>query len=197
MEPLRIAASLQSHDAIFTLDVESEDFLIRIRKAFEVSDREDLFLHRNPPNKICLAHDGWADKELLPRAETVATLLTGLPRKVLEEFGGVEFITRYPEFSVLWTWKQIKEGTIQNSDELLPKRADDSNEILQYFSFEHLSQDLQRVSGLFCRLAEELITTVPDNRERLKALDYLLDAKEAAVRAALPEKKEDEDVGSD
>jgi len=60
----------------------------------------------------------------------------------------------------------------------------DSNDVLQYFSYEHLSAELQTISEPFCKLAERLIVTLPDNRERLKALDKLLEAKEAAVRAA-------------
>jgi hypothetical protein len=57
--------------------------------------------------------------------------------------------------------------------------------ILQFFEFEHLREDLQRVSEPFCRLALELVASLPRNPERTVALRKLLEAKDAAVRTKL------------
>ena len=61
---------------------------------------------------------------------------------------------------------------------------DSSLQILEYFRYEHLPEKLQSISRPFGLMAQE-IALLPDNRERLKALDHLLAAKDAAVRAAL------------
>lgn len=73
-----------------------------------------------------------------------------------------------------------------------------SEHIMQYFAYEHLPANLQAVSKPFCDLARALVgdeqgmpagTTVqfplPRNPERTVALRKLLEAKDAAVRAAL------------
>lgn len=57
--------------------------------------------------------------------------------------------------------------------------------MLQFFSYQHLPEDLQRVSEPFCKLAHELCDTVPSNPERTVALRKLLEAKDCAVRAVL------------
>lgn len=71
-----------------------------------------------------------------------------------------------------------------------------TQEVLQFFKYEHLPPHLQAVSKPFCDLARLVVAAdgveltgqpvqfpLPDNRERLKALDRLLEAKDAAVRA--------------
>lgn len=55
--------------------------------------------------------------------------------------------------------------------------------ILQFFSFEHLPDHLQRVSRPFGELANQIVDTLPRNPERTVALRKLLEAKDAAVRA--------------
>jgi hypothetical protein len=57
----------------------------------------------------------------------------------------------------------------------------------RFFKWEHLPPHLQDRSKPFAHVADLVISTTPANRERLKALDLLLAAKDAAVRAALPE----------
>lgn len=70
--------------------------------------------------------------------------------------------------------------------------------ILQFFAYEHLPATLQAVSKPFCDLARSIVgdergmpagTSVdfplPRNPERTVALRKLLEAKDAAVRAAL------------
>jgi hypothetical protein len=57
--------------------------------------------------------------------------------------------------------------------------------ILRFFHYAHLPPVLQERSSPFCKLARRLIDTTNRNAERTVALRYLLEAKEAAVRAAL------------
>lgn len=58
--------------------------------------------------------------------------------------------------------------------------------IMQYFEFDHLPEDLQEVSRPFFNLAM-IVATGPTNPETTVALRKLLEAKDAAVRARLPE----------
>lgn len=57
--------------------------------------------------------------------------------------------------------------------------------ILQFFHYAHLPDVLQERSRPFCQLARTIIDTTPRNPERTVALRKLLEAKDAAVRAAL------------
>ena len=61
----------------------------------------------------------------------------------------------------------------------------DYNHVLQFFTYEHLPEHLQKVSKPFCELAGIIVATLPSNPERTKALNKLLEAKDAAVRALL------------
>jgi hypothetical protein len=57
--------------------------------------------------------------------------------------------------------------------------------IFQFFAYDHLHDDLKKVSKPFGQLAEYLIAALPRNPERTVALRKLLEAKDAAVRAKL------------
>lgn len=57
--------------------------------------------------------------------------------------------------------------------------------ILQFFTYEHLRTELKSVSAPFGELARTLVRELPRNPERTVALRKLLEAKDAAVRAAL------------
>lgn len=57
--------------------------------------------------------------------------------------------------------------------------------MLQFFQFDHLPLNLQKVSSPFCALAHAIVETLPANPERTVALRKLLEAKDAAVRAVL------------
>jgi hypothetical protein len=59
--------------------------------------------------------------------------------------------------------------------------------ILQYFKYEHLYEELQKVSVPFCTLAWKLARTLPRNAETSVALRKLLEAKDAAVRSMIAE----------
>ncbi len=55
--------------------------------------------------------------------------------------------------------------------------------VLQFFEHAHLPPHLAAVSKPFCDLAQELATTLPQNSQLTIALNHLLTAKDAAVRA--------------
>lgn len=56
---------------------------------------------------------------------------------------------------------------------------------MQFFAYQHLPVHLQAVSALFFNLAEQIVERCPRNPERTVALRKLLEAKDAAVRAAM------------
>lgn len=64
----------------------------------------------------------------------------------------------------------------------MPEQTD---HIMQFFTYTHLPPHLQVVSKPFCDLAHWTVANIPRNPERTKALNALMDAKDAAVRAAL------------
>jgi hypothetical protein len=57
--------------------------------------------------------------------------------------------------------------------------------VLQFFTYEHLPFELQTISAPFARLAKVVADRAPFNPETTVALRKLLEAKDAAVRAAL------------
>ena len=59
-----------------------------------------------------------------------------------------------------------------------------SDAIMQYFKYDHLPPELQDVSKPFCVLAD-YVDTLPDCEEKSVALRKLLEAKDAAIRAAV------------
>lgn len=67
---------------------------------------------------------------------------------------------------------------------MIPAPAETPEPILKYFVFDHLPEKLRAVSKPFSELARELMT-LPRCAERSVALRKLLEAKDAAVRAAL------------
>ena len=61
----------------------------------------------------------------------------------------------------------------------------ENDRLLQFFKFDHLPLKLQQVSEPFCKLADYICDTLPQNAERTVALRKLLEAKDCAVRAHL------------
>jgi len=57
--------------------------------------------------------------------------------------------------------------------------------ILKFFAYDHLPEKLQEVSKPFYNLAMLIDSTLPESAESTVALRKLLEAKDAAVRAAL------------
>ena len=62
----------------------------------------------------------------------------------------------------------------------------DEEPILRFFSFSHLTGDLQEVSSWFAEIATKIVVHTPRSPERTVALRKLLEAKDAAVRNMLP-----------
>ena len=61
--------------------------------------------------------------------------------------------------------------------------------VLRFFESDHLRPELQDVVKPFRALALEVADRAPNNPETTVALRKLLEAKDAAVRAALPEQE--------
>jgi hypothetical protein len=57
--------------------------------------------------------------------------------------------------------------------------------MLKWFAFAHLPEHLQTVSKPFHDLAVNIVNTIDGGPERTVALRKLLEAKDAAVRAAV------------
>jgi len=57
--------------------------------------------------------------------------------------------------------------------------------ILQFFAYDHLPERLQELSRPFFAMAHWIAGNLPRNAERSTSLRKLLEAKDAAVRAAL------------
>jgi hypothetical protein len=57
--------------------------------------------------------------------------------------------------------------------------------LLQFFTFEHLREELRETSRAFSVLAHQIVDTLPRNQERTVSLRKLLEAKDCAVRARL------------
>ena len=64
--------------------------------------------------------------------------------------------------------------------------SDAMNEpILQFFAYDHLPDHLKEISVQFHTQATWIVNTLPRNPERTVALRFLLQSKDAAVRARL------------
>ena len=60
------------------------------------------------------------------------------------------------------------------------------SEIMQYFTYKHLSSpELRVVSQAFAEIAREMDEELPPGAEKAVCLRKLLEAKDAAVRSAL------------
>lgn len=66
-----------------------------------------------------------------------------------------------------------------------PLEEDEGDRLLRFFAWSRLPEPLQEVSRPFGSLAVRLCTEIPRGPERSVALRKLLEAKDAAVRAAL------------
>lgn len=59
-----------------------------------------------------------------------------------------------------------------------------TRQMLAHFTYDHLPEELQRVSAPFCQLAHTVATGGTSGPETTTALRKLLEAKDCAVRAA-------------
>ncbi len=60
-----------------------------------------------------------------------------------------------------------------------------SHYLMQFFEYDHLSEELQAISGPFALVATLISEALPNNPEQTAALRKLLEAKDCAVRAYL------------
>ena len=60
-----------------------------------------------------------------------------------------------------------------------------TDRMLQFFTYDHLPEELKDASAPFCNLAYVVVNTYPMNPERTVCLRKLLEAKDAAVRTLL------------
>jgi hypothetical protein len=105
------------------------------------------------------------------RGRGVDALFGGLPIRAVDE---IEITINQP----------IEETTMQSTNkETQPTQP---NPILKYFAYEHLPENLQVISKPFGELAQLMATTLPPSAETSAGLRKLLEAKDCAVRAALP-----------
>lgn len=61
-----------------------------------------------------------------------------------------------------------------------------SEQLLRFFTYEHLPPDLRPISQACADLATWMQATLPDGPEKTTGLRKLLEAKDCFVRAALP-----------
>lgn len=84
---------------------------------------------------------------------------------------------------------QAGEGRPASTDGVAARQQEAAigaqDRMLQFFSFAHLPEALQKVSEPFCTLAYEIVASLPANPERTVCLRKLLEAKDCAVRALL------------
>lgn len=64
------------------------------------------------------------------------------------------------------------------------------NPIMRFFEYAHLPHPLNEISREVYLLAHEMDTSLKDGPEKTVGLRKLLEAKDAFVRAALPDKEE-------
>lgn len=79
----------------------------------------------------------------------------------------------------------LKPTPTHNEDTKMPRSP-----IMQFFAYAHLPEHLQVISRPFGELAEHQ-ATLPSNAEKSTALRKLLESKDSAVRAVLPESARD------
>lgn len=61
--------------------------------------------------------------------------------------------------------------------------------MLKWFTYAHLPEDLQAVSGIFAEVASRVVVRLKPGPERTVALRKLLEAKDAAVRQAIEDRQ--------
>lgn len=59
------------------------------------------------------------------------------------------------------------------------------NDIMKFFRYDHLPENLRMVSKPFGELAEKMNVDLPDGPEKSAGLRKLLEAKDCMVRASL------------
>lgn len=76
-------------------------------------------------------------------------------------------------------------GTREHAESVSQGRHPGVRDALQWLTFSHLPETLQRFSRPFYQVAVELVLTVSDSPELTTALNKLIEAKDSAVRAGI------------
>lgn len=76
---------------------------------------------------------------------------------------------------------------MESTEAAIERHALANNPIMKFFRFAHLPEALQAHSRPWAELAVRLCDTLQPSAERTAALRKLLEGKDCAVRAALPE----------
>lgn len=63
----------------------------------------------------------------------------------------------------------------------------EQHKTIRYFAYTHLPETLQKISKPFHDLANEMDAILPDNEEKDFAMRKLLESKDCAVRANIPQ----------
>lgn len=72
-----------------------------------------------------------------------------------------------------------------------------TEQLVEFFAYDHLPPHLQAVSKAFSDLANDLLIALPDSAELTAGLRKLLEAKDCAVRATVAATADrDPDLGS-
>lgn len=95
-----------------------------------------------------------------------------------------EEVFNYHGFSGPCPKPATRGATVQDRD---PTFVSSHNGILRFFAYSHLPPNLQAVSKPFFDLADKVAHANDTHPETAVALRKLLEAKDAAVRAALPQ----------
>lgn len=102
---------------------------------------------------------------------------------------GIEIVRKAGDFCKRHGYEIIffepDEFTSNNKGYITMTESVNPVNILQFFSYEHLPEKLQAVSKPFCDLAKDMTAMLEDNPEKVKMLDKLLEAKDAAVRSRI------------
>ena len=80
---------------------------------------------------------------------------------------------------------QIMSNPNVTKSDCMPGTPDQVEPLLQFFSYQHLPDHLQKISAPFGLLALDIVSLLPRNPERTVALRKLLEAKDCAVRALI------------
>lgn len=120
-------------------------------------------------------------------ADTVFTLASSSQPAPILQKGTPEMSANKPLTPHLQT-VTVADLVEANPDAQVPVVQQDylPERLLKYFAYTHLPPHLQEVSKRFHDLAYYVVETLPAGPERTVALRKLLEAKDCAVRAALP-----------
>lgn len=111
-------------------------------------------------------------------------------QKAFERFHGKPFNLRrkgdgYENRATNDKWLIFVAGALAATNQINPKGETTMSNLIQFFTYQHLPEHLQKISKPFSELASVILESTPANPEQTVALRKLLEAKDCAVRAVL------------